>query len=90
MRLVDYVAPAYSTGAEQKWFNVGFTGSRSVAGTAGSRSAESARCVSGTECAVNTSRPSLTVQRDSTYLVVPVLCVIVYYTLNRISEVLVS
>ena len=40
MRLVDYVAPAYSTGAEQKWFDVGFTGSRSVAGRASSRSAK--------------------------------------------------
>jgi hypothetical protein len=85
VRLVDYVAPAYSTGAEQKWFDVGLTGSRAVAGRAGSRSAESARCVSGAVCAVIAAKLTLTVRRDSTYFLYQ-CCVRLYIKLNRVSS----
>ena len=59
-------------------YNVGFAGSRSVAGRADSRSAESARSVSGAVCAVNTSKLKLTARRHSMCFAVPVLCAIVY------------
>jgi hypothetical protein len=88
VRLVDYVAPANSTVAEQKWFEVDFAGSRSVAGRADSRSAESAHCVCRVRSEYVGNFTDIT-ERLDIFAVPGVVCVFVL-KLNGLSEVLVS